>query len=449
MSVLLGGIPLLSRLLLLLLLVVLAPAAFGQTHPVQPCRADELEPSLQIADEPGGVYTITINFRNTSVEPCFMGPPYAGGTRLTLLPGESLHQNIKSSSPAHDAGWGFAPVIIPCTHRTEISVQVNESSSTFTLVSPSLLKPLCSRFTVRDHGDYLPGAVGAGVIAGTTPQPGIEWQNDPEDHFTRERIPLRLVINDFAHQLVRDENSCPRLLVQVRNLRTADRPPSVRVQEIQSVTCEIGGKAARTQVVEEFDAANASKWVDGEYALQASGWVTLDGHYNFVNTADVLRLSVVGGKFIHRKWGRQLHGLGVDLTLDKDAYALGEDIPLHIAMANFSSPVRIFAQLPLWDPPAIAVEVRDAKGNPVPVSGQDIWVGHGFCGTYARGAIVQDELKLSQMRLLPREPGVYSVVAVWQPTPNPDWNCLDSPPSSAYRIESAPAVFTVLRPDGK
>jgi hypothetical protein len=141
--------------------------------------------------------------------------------------------------------------------------------------------------------------------------------------------------------------------------------------------------------------------------------------------------------------------LGVDLTLDKDTYALGEDIPLHIAMANFSSTVPIVAPYPIWDPPAIAVEVRNSKGNQVPVSGGAIWTGHGSCGTYSSGVIVQDELKLSQMGLLPREPGVYSLVAVWHPTPNGDWNCLFSPPSPDYRIESAPAVFTILRADGK
>jgi hypothetical protein len=242
---------------------------------------------------------------------------------------------------------------------------MNEHMSSFTLASPSLMKPLCSRFTVGDHGDYLPGEGGAkGSSAATTPQPSIQWKNDPDAVYTRERIPLRVVINDSAHQLASDENSCPKLLVRVRNPRTSYRPPSVRVQEVQSVNCKIDGSAGRAHVVEEFDASNASKWVDGEYALQVSGWVTRDGHYTFVDTADALRLSVVGGKFIRRKWGQQIRGLGVDLTLDKDSYALGEDIPLHIAMANFSSAERIVAAQSIWDPPAIAVEVRDSLGEP-------------------------------------------------------------------------------------
>lgn len=315
----------LSRLLLLLLPLV-SLTAFGQILPVQPCRADELEPSLQVSDEPGGLYTITINFRNTSAEPCFMGPPYAGGTRLTLLPGESLHQNIRSSSPA-------APALIPCTHRTETSVEMNEYMSSFTLVSPSLLKPLCSRFTVGDHGDYVPGKVRSTVNSGTAPQPGIQWKDDSDALYARERIPLTVIINDAAHQLVRDENSCPKLLLRVRNPRTSDRPPSVRVQEVQNVTCKIGGTVGRPRVVEEFDAGNASKWVDGEYELQVSGWATQDGHYTFVGTFDALRLSLVGGKFIHRKWGQQIRGLGVDLTLDKNAYAFGEDIRDVLAVA--------------------------------------------------------------------------------------------------------------------
>jgi len=428
-----------SRLLLLLPLV-LTLTAFGKTLPVQPCRADELAPSLQVADEPGGLYTITINFRNTSLEPCFMGPPYAGGTRLTLPPGGSLHQDIKSSTSG-------AAGIASCPHRAEISVEMNEWMSSFTLASPSLVTPLCSRWTVGGRGDYLPGESVTEVNGtGTT---SIQWKNDPDARYAPERIPLSVVINDAEHQLASGENSCPRLLVRVSNPRTTDRPPSVRVQEVQNGTCKMDGSTGRPRVVEEFDTSNASKWLDGEYALQVSGWVTRDGHYTFVDTADTLRLSVVGGKFIHRRWGQQNRGLGVDLTLDKDRYALGEDIPLHIAMANFSSTVPIVASYPLWDPPAISLEMRDAKGNLVPVSGGALWMGHGGCGTYTPGVTVQNELKLSQMGLLPREPGAYSVVAVWHPTPKGEWSCEISPQSPDYRIESAPAVFTVLRPDGK
>jgi hypothetical protein len=49
--------------------------------------------------------------------------------------------------------------------------------------------------------------------------------------------------------------------------------------------------------------------------------------------------------------------------LDKDAYKLGEDVPLHIAVENFDAPVPINATSPVWDPyAAIGVEVRDAMG---------------------------------------------------------------------------------------
>ncbi|MEI4913939.1 hypothetical protein Q8G39_28215, partial [Klebsiella pneumoniae] len=70
------------------------------------------------------------------------------------------------------------------------------------------------------------------------------------------------------------------------------------------------------------------------------------------------------------------------VTLDKDAYKLGEDVPLHIATENFDAPVPIYAISPVWDPyPAIGVEVRDATGRSLPAnerfSSEPFWTGHG------------------------------------------------------------------------
>ena len=46
---------------------------------------------------------------------------------------------------------------------------------------------------------------------------------------------------------------------------------------------------------------------------------------------------------IPRKWQGKVKGVGVDVTLGKDAYQLGGDVPLHIAIENFNAPVPIYA----------------------------------------------------------------------------------------------------------
>jgi len=111
----------------------------------------------------------------------------------------------------------------------------------------------------------------------------------------------------------------------------------------------------------------------------------------------------------------------VDVTLDKDAYKPGEDVPLHIAIENFDAPVPIYAIDPVWDPyPAIGVEVRDATGRLLPenerCSNGMLWTGHGRGPvSYPAGKVVTIERTLASQGWLPNRPGVYTVVVTWCP----------------------------------
>src|ERR1700728_1599281 len=43
-------------------------------------------------------------------------------------------------------------------------------------------------------------------------------------------------------------------------------------------------------------------------------------------------------------WGHELAGVPVGLSVDKLTYALGEDVPLHVAVENASASVPIFGE---------------------------------------------------------------------------------------------------------
>jgi len=152
---------------------------------------------------------------------------------------------------------------------------------------------------------------------------------------------------------------------------------------------------------------------------------------------------MVDGKFIKRNWGPSVEGVAVSLTLDKDVYQLGSDVPLHIAVENVSSPGSIFAMDPYYDPPGVSVELHDSNGNPIRTLGPGIvWMGHGYCHHYLPGLVFPVELTLSQMGFRPDRPGVYKVVATWRPSMR---GCrLRTATEDYLTVRSSPVVFRLL-----
>jgi hypothetical protein len=182
----------------------------------------------------------------------------------------------------------------------------------------------------------------------------------------------------------------------------------------------------------------------GDHDVAVSAVARLRDRQILVNTSANLHWKVTDAASIPRKWGPQVKGVAVDLTLDKDTYELGRDIPLHIAMENFAAEVPIIGDNPIWDPPAVKVEMRDSCGLRIEPHGGAIWMGHGGCGQYLRGEIVLNELTLNEMGLLPDHPGSYTVVAVWSPSTGADMNCGMRFYPPYVTVGSAPATFRVV-----
>jgi hypothetical protein len=158
----------------------------------------------------------------------------------------------------------------------------------------------------------------------------------------------------------------------------------------------------------------------GDQQLQAFQQVDAQGdpHLHFI-TSDILRLQILGSENPGiRNWTRS-KGLAADILLDRDTYAIGEDIPLHLAIANFDATAPIFSWDPDWDPCiSVGIQVLDTAGNPL--SPQDRITdfnncsGHGFGPRpFEKGKILSLEWKLKAMGWLPNHPGTYTIVLSW------------------------------------
>ncbi len=284
--------------------------------------------------------------------------------------------------------------------------------------SPSLLKPICSPLSITD---YLPGQFSSdtvpSVASGSRP-PLIQWANDNNESYTRDHIPLSVRVEDAGHLLSRDERSCPRLFVRFREAT----PPSeqsriLRVDEVQKVACKI---EPRDRFVMEFDASYALTRNDGlndrkngEFTFDVSSLADRKGGHSLVGTTPGFHLSMVNGNIIPRNWGPLVEGVGVSLTLDSDTFELGAEVPLHIAVENFSSSAPLCSGDPYWDPPGVKVELHDASDHPVQPNSGAIWTGHGFSHYFPVGLVYPIELTLKQMGYRIDRPGAYMGVAVW------------------------------------
>jgi len=426
------------------LLLLVAGTTFAQSQPVQPCPTDALDATFQALEGPDHSYGLALNIRNITGEACWIAA-YPGGTgmvpdpdssgawvkicyhceengrgpsdaRITLAPGEYAHQTrIWNTLPVQPAS--------KCVSMTEMSWDGSfESNSRFWLFSPSLLKPICSQLSTTDYaaGEFLLDSV-ASLEPGRR-EPLILWANDQSIDYTRDNIPLRVTVEDPGHLLILDQRSCPQLFVRVRDA-TPSRSAfyrATRVDEIQITKCRVeGAGAAGTRYVMDFDVSHVlgQKHDEnkGEYTLSVSSLAKLKGRYLLLGATDGLHLSKVNDKLVRRHWGSQVEGVAVSLTLEKDIYELGSDVPLHIALENVSSRAVIFAMDPYYDPPGVSVELQDGSGNSIPFDSSG-WMGHGFCHSFLPGVVFPIELTLSQMGFRPDRPGDYTVVATWRPS---------------------------------
>jgi hypothetical protein len=167
----------------------------------------------------------------------------------------------------------------------------------------------------------------------------------------------------------------------------------------------------------ELNSGANSRWVGlGEHTFEVLKLVgSLDDPELHFVISNILRVQIEDPSLIPRNWGPRTRGVAVDITLDRDTFQIGENIPLHLAVKNFDaeSPVYGLAECGI-----VRIEVQDATGHPLAYNERDSGIsfcsGHSFgLIPYVKGNIVPLELTLRAEGWLPNHTGTYTVTATW------------------------------------
>lgn len=231
-----------------------------------------------------------------------------------------------------------------------------------------------------------------------------------------ERVVLKAVIvgSDWVGL------GCPLLTELVRlpdgSERNDELGPGARCSQDSSGKIEV-----------KFDAGHVTYWYGlGEYHVR----LVLGGKYRDPNKtfpiSNEIALTMADAAIIERNWGPKDHGVAADLSLDKETFALGEDVPLHIAVENFGANVPIYGFSPSWNPlAAVKIEVRESNGQPVKQTCNRAWTSGGPAAMwrYRRGMIVPIERSLAGDGFLPDHPGSFTVSVTWNVFRGEDDTC--------------------------
>ena len=437
-----------------------------QAGPMQPCPQSALDITFEAAEYPDHTYALAMNKQNISAETCYLFTRSGGvwvtpnqapdGSRIKvcyncetrqqksptdrviLAPGEFAHQMQSWKSIPPDASTS-------CVTATSMSWEGDRANGSIRLSSPSFLRPICSPLVSTDN---IAGRAFA-VFKTSSRTPVIEWDNAPDTSYSLQNIPLRVKVKDPGDQLLLDKkSSCPRLFLRTPEVPTQRGDPTSDFfeDEIPNPTCTIESAASKRKpsaYAMEFDASAViaeDHENNGEFRFNVSALAEEQGRYSLIGISKDFHLSMVNGKLLVRDWGPTTDGLAASLILDKESYQVGEEIPLHIALQNISSPSLITASnTPRW---FISVKLVDFDNQPVASTEEPITGNGAVCYHFYRGNITSVTMNLSWYGFRPQNPGLYKVVATW--SPGKDVGCgfaTLSSKSANIRVEANPVTL--------
>src|SRR5271156_148051 len=445
------GCGIIARFLVLFCVAVFPPRARAQSQEVLIRGSGKMVPVCKLADLDSNVsffsnetdFIVAFNLQNISESPCAPQPsvsfPMFDLQQIQKTKPFELCTDCEDRLPNGQYRYRD-PVVLNSgdiayqTYRWKTAAPAETVTclplqALFTpvlVVAPSLFKPVCSEIAVSGTytGEFVP-----------PPEPKDLPQTEEEQsdevfvlssrkprYYHDEMFTLRVGLADSVAGAPTGEE-CPILFLRVRSPDGTTRFDQVPPNGFK--TCETftmgANRNADWQSGFEVGSGVGSRWGGlGEHSLELFQLVgsSREGTTWFVHS-NKLTVQIDDPALISRKWQGKVNGVGVDVTLDKDTYKLGEDIPLHIATQNFDAPVPIYATSAVWDPyAAIGVEVRDAIGRPLPgnerFSDERPWIGHGRGPfLYPPGKLVTIERTLESQGWLPNRPGVYTVVVTW------------------------------------
>lgn len=406
------------------------------------CTIADFDTSLSFANESSNYYAIIVSKRNISNHDCVFDAPMYGPTFYPdRVPGDrpfALCYDCENRLP--NGQYPLIPSLtlhsghtVQQTFRWKTSspseatrcLQPQWMSGPAVLVAPSLIKQICSdievsRFSLTPTSDHTATET---HIKGVPSVHGFKLSSDKDTYYAGEGFSLRVLRTAASDQPPTKPDSCPSLYLRERSPNGA-----TRIDEVQPLAFKgcpqapLNHEPGDWHSGFELDSGASSRWEGtgghGFEVFQLAG-STDDGQIRFV-TSNALTLQIADPTLIQRRW-QHTKGIGADITLDKDTYRVGEDVPLHLAIQDFDADVPLYTWDPIWDPcMVVGIEVQDAAGHTLPAHerfpNSSICMGHGFGPKpFPKEKIVPMERTLRAEGWLPNRPGTFTVVLTWSP----------------------------------
>lgn len=385
------------------------------------CAAVDFDSYADFVNGPGDYYSAIINKRNISSHTCIFdglsyGPSFvpepASGSWPFTLHYEQESRPLKEQQsltspitvkPGEVARQTFRWKTKPPSEAAQC-VQASWMSGPVLVAARSLLKKVCSDIEVSEF--KLGSSAEAASMMDNAQAPAFRITSDRTKYYEGEMFPLHVFPAQVAPEQESGAGGCPTFYLRQRSPNG-----DTRVDEVQPLAFEgckwfiPGRRRGNWQSGFDLDSGANSRWGgSGEHAFQVLRLKdSLDDPQIRFASSNVLRIQFADPSTISRKWGLRVKGIAVDITLEKDTYEVGEDVPLHIAIENFDAGAPVFSMDPMWHPcSVVSIEVQDAEGRSLPpyerFPSASVCIGSGPLGPrpYEKGKIVPLERTLSR-----------------------------------------------------
>ena len=412
------------------------------------CPLADFDSQIHFLNGPGDYYANVVDSCNISSHACIFDRPVVGsncvsglvradqpesldyeckfstGHPFILYPGQIVRQGIRwRTTPSLFTGLSFTPLSMSASCFQPMW----GGGLGVSVVAPTLVKKECSNPEYSPYNLVISSdSSGADQATDTDQTPMFVLVTDRKQYEGGEHFSLHVSLVQPSSEAVVQRESCPTLYLMHRSPDGATRIDEDHPMAFKGCTWFVPGRQLGDwQSGFELDSGANSRWSGfGEHTFQVLQLVGSpdDPKLHFA-TSNVLRIQVDDPSLISRKWGPRARGVAVDITLDKETFLVGEDIPLHVAVENFDAKGPIYG---LSECGIVGIEVRDAGGRPLlydeRFSDISFCSGHGFgLMPYARGKISLLETTLRSAGWLPNHVGTYTVTvswSVWDHQPN-------------------------------
>jgi len=431
------------------------------------CTLADFDTTIRFVNGPGDYFTLVFDKLNISMVTCvFDGAMY--GPSLVPVAVEGHKQVDICYDCENRLPNGFYPIIPPLRvppetvvrqtfrwktvrHDSEPCVHLEWLANPILLVTPSLFEPVCSDVEVSRFSLVDP-KVSADMQSEKNPGKLFRLGGVKAEYYPTERFSLHVSLAHSDSTGSVNDKRCPTLYLRERSPDGATRIDEVT--PLSFVGCEfhaLGHAIGDWQSGFDLDSGSTSRWEGvGEHEMQIFQLASsLDAPTIRFNSSNVLKLKIIDSITAPRTWGPKVAGIAADITLDKETYQVGEDVPLHIAIEDFDAGLPLYVVDPVWDPcEVIGLQVQDATARTLPVNERyphwSICTGHGFGPRpFPVRKVIAIEKSLGAEGWLPNHPGTYTVVVEWAPCFKPKATEAGSAISRMETYAVARAVATI------